>query len=283
MQELAIAEKLARQAGHIALGYQHLGVLHYKDNFEGPVTQGDILADKLIVSGLQEAFPLDQVVSEESFRPDAELPQGERVWFVDPIDGTSDYSKGGNEYAVMIGLCIHGVPALGVIYEPATGVLWRGFEDQAERVDADGRVTTLNIKESPMPLESLRLAVSHSWSSVIPAQAGIQSWTPAFAGVTGVEAGVTFLRKSSVGLKAAMVADGHADAYVSIGRRIKVWDTCAPAALVMASGGVFMAISGEPLRYTGSAKHGVEIMAASPHAAPRIENLWNSLKKTKKS
>jgi 3'(2'), 5'-bisphosphate nucleotidase len=111
----------------------------------------------------------------------------------------------------------------------------------------------------------MRLVVSHNWPGIeLPGLAKI-------------------LKKSSVGLKAAMIVDGDADAYVSIGRRIKVWDTCAPAALVMAAGGVFMAISGEPLCYTGSAKHGVGILAASSHAAPRIKNLWNSLKRTKKS
>ncbi len=264
MQELAIAEKLARQAGHIALEYQHLGVSHYKDNFEGPVTQGDLLADQLIVSGLREAFPGDEIVSEESFVLGSSLPAAERVWFVDPIDGTSDYSKGGNEYVVMIGLCVAGVPSLGVIYQPATGILWRAAENQAEQVDMNGCVNQLSLQNDHND-EGLRLVVSHSWPGV------------SLPGVSKI------LKRSSVGLKAAMVADGQADAYVSMGRRIKVWDTCAPAALLTAAGGVFVSISGDPLSYRSSEKHGVEILAASPHAASRIKNLWNSLKRTKES
>src|SRR5688572_20784362 len=101
--ELIICEQLAREAGARALALQHVGTVHYKDNAQGPVTQGDLAANDIICSGLARHFPNDLIISEESFDSSmVPIPAHGRVWFVDPIDGTIDYVAGGQEYAVMI-------------------------------------------------------------------------------------------------------------------------------------------------------------------------------------
>jgi 3'(2'), 5'-bisphosphate nucleotidase len=70
----------------------------------------------------------------------------------------------------------------------------------------------------------------------------------------------------SVGLKIGAIVDGRADLYVSGSRRIKVWDTAAPAAVVAAAGGSMTGLSGAPLRYDGDVRHDDGVAAFSPAA-----------------
>ncbi|MEI6805406.1 MAG: 3'(2'),5'-bisphosphate nucleotidase CysQ [Myxococcaceae bacterium] len=275
--ELTIAEALARQAGKTALSLQHLGALRYKDNFEGPVSQGDLVADQLIREGLQKHFPDDFVITEETYVPGAEIPSTGRVWFVDPIDGTIDYVAGGTEYSVMIGLAINGIPQLGVVFEPATQTLWKAKPELAERIDSNGQVHKLDIRANSVPDTGPVLAMSHSHPSL-------------FVDFLAKNLPVSkIIKKSSVGLKIALITDGLADVYMTSARRIKLWDTCAPAAILNASGGALKSIHGQTLFFGGSIQHGIEIIATTPHAEiwlsgriQRVIEKWITLGKTRK-
>ena len=70
----------------------------------------------------------------------------------------------------------------------------------------------------------------------------------------------------SVGLTIGAIVDGRADLYVSGSRRIKVWDTAAPAAVLAAAGGTMTSLSGLPLRYDGAVRHDDGVAAFSPAA-----------------
>lgn len=275
--ELKIAEHLARKAGEKAIQLQHLGVLREKENSEGPLTQGDLVADQLICEGLKKHFPYDKIITEESFEPGTEVPTTGRVWFVDPIDGTSEYAAGGPEYAIMIGLAIDSMPQLGVVFEPATQALWRAKPGLAERLDTNGWVHRLDIRQRPVPQDGPVLVVSRSHPSIfidflvqkLPAS--------------------KIIKKSSVGLKIALIADGEADAYITAAQHIKLWDTCAPAAILNASGGALKSIRGRNLVFGGSIQHGIEIIATTPHAeiwlSSRIQGVieeWITLRKTRR-
>ncbi|MES2504832.1 MAG: 3'(2'),5'-bisphosphate nucleotidase CysQ [Myxococcota bacterium] len=275
--ELKIAEQLARQAGERALKLQHLGVARYKDNFEGPVTEGDLQADQIICEGLKQSFPDDLIISEESYVAGSLVPEAHRIWFIDPIDGTKDYAAGGAEYSVMIGLCINNQPVLGIVFEPATGILWRTDGESAERVEADGSIHSLNVQLRQISATGPTLAASHHHRSEF--LDFLESSLPISK----------IIQKSSVGLKIALIVDGKADAYISSGRRIKLWDTCAPVAILIASGGVFKTIQGNTPDYMGPIQHGIEISAATPHAslwlADRLQKVieqWTTLRKIKK-
>ncbi|MBL4819211.1 MAG: 3'(2'),5'-bisphosphate nucleotidase CysQ [Deltaproteobacteria bacterium] len=274
--ELKLAELLARQAGEATLKLQHLGVARYKDNHEGPVTEGDLKAEKIIIGGIHEAFPEDLIISEESFISGTEVPKAHRIWFIDPIDGTKSYVSGGEDYAIMIGLAIDGRPKLGVIFAPATQTLWRAQNDNAERIEPNGKIVKLNVRDKKLGPNGFRLAVSHHASS--PFTHFLNDNLPV----------AKVIRKSSVGIKTVLVADGQADAYLSSGRNIKLWDTCGPAAILIGAGGIFSSLQSQELQFSGNIQHGIEIMAATPHAAsllqkkiPEVIKQWNLLKRTK--
>jgi 3'-phosphoadenosine 5'-phosphosulfate (PAPS) 3'-phosphatase len=74
--------------------------------------------------------------------------------------------------------------------------------------------------------------------------------------------------KGSVGLKATLIAERNADFYISGSRKIKMWDTCAPAAIFWAAGGIITALEGESLEFSGPVAHGHGICMVTPSCEP---------------
>ena len=123
-RELKVAIELARQGGAASLQY-YGGPLRVEHKGAGdePVTQADRAVNELIVRGLAAAFPGDGVLAEESVDTARRLGR-DRVWMVDPLDGTKGFIAGTGDFAVQIGLAEGGESVLGVLYAPATDVLY---------------------------------------------------------------------------------------------------------------------------------------------------------------
>lgn len=236
--EQALALALARECGALALSYQS-GDLETRDKpgDAGPVTRADTEVNARIVTALRAAFPDDDIVAEES---GADLRGRPRCWYVDPIDGTSEYARGEPEWAVHIGLCVDGEPVLGVVNEAGAGRLsWgtRSPHGSAAWLEVAGVVTPL--RPSDRDLADLLLVSSKSHASpkildvmralAIPPQRN--------------------LRIGSTGVKMMAVARGVADLYVHPARGTSLWDVCAPHAVLAAIGGVATDCGGAPLRY----------------------------------
>src|SRR5215213_4140614 len=123
-RELRASVEIARRAGEAALTFYGKPMrVDHKDEFDEPVTQADRTVNELIVRALRESFPEDGVLAEESVDAPERLSR-ERVWMVDPIDGTKGFIAGTGDFAVQIGLAVRGRAALGVLYAPATDVLY---------------------------------------------------------------------------------------------------------------------------------------------------------------
>lgn len=243
-RELSLSCDLARSAGTAILNVRTAAIAASTMKADhSPVTQADLAADAVIRAGLAPlAAEGDVVVTEETWKNGPALGLHARAWFIDPLDGTEDFVAGRADYAVHIGLALRGVPALGVVYQPQTGVLWRGVvaDGRCERVDADGTVHPLSVAGRALEVPRIAISISHP-SEVVERIVR--------------ELGGRAIPKGSVGLKVGLIVDGEADAYVTASRRIKVWDTCAPAAVLVAAGGVVTSLSGRPLSYTGTAHH----------------------------
>src|SRR5919201_1835088 len=116
--ELSVARQLARAAG-AALQRQRRGPLEVGYKARGEiVTAADLESDRIIRDGLARAFPADAVYSEETADSPERLSTA-RVWIVDPLDSTSSYAAGGDEYSVSIGLALNGQAVLGAVYSPS--------------------------------------------------------------------------------------------------------------------------------------------------------------------
>ncbi len=238
-REIAVAEGLAREAAAILRNYFGSGIqVDYKPG-EGPVTQADREADELILRGLRAAFPEDGLLSEES-PDDGSRRTRERVWMVDPMDGTRDFIQGRDGFATMIGLAIAGVPVVGVVLQPVTGMLLRARRDHgAECVDAAGHVAQLRVSHiDELPAVRLVASRSHRTEAIDRVRAALG---------TSDE-----LNVGSVGLKLGLIARGLRDVYVNPESHSSLWDTLAPEAILAEGGGKMTDLRGHALNYAGA-------------------------------
>ena len=214
--ELAVATQLALEAGGLLMERRASGLQISYKGIDDPVTQADLEADALIRAGLHAAFSLDGLLSEET-DDDLERLNAERVWIVDPIDGTSSYAAGRDNFAVSIGLAVRGRAVLGVVYNPAKLELIAG---------AVGLGVTLN---------GVPVTVTQT-SSVTDARLLVSSseWR---AGLNVLETRLPIQPISSIAYKLGLVAAGLADGTFTANARFE-WDVCAGVALVVAAGGV---------------------------------------------
>jgi 3'(2'), 5'-bisphosphate nucleotidase len=238
-RERSLALDLARSCGALALSYQTGGQLGTRDKpgDEGPVTRADTEVNAHILEALRRAFPDDDVIGEESA---AEFTGAARCWYVDPIDGTTEFARGEDEWAVQIGLCIDGEPVLGVVHEAgagrlAWGLCWRG-EAEAE-LEIGGQRRRLHTGDAA--LASLRLVSSKSHASP-----QIREVMQALAISDDRNH-----RVGSMGVKMTAVARDVADLYVHASRGTKLWDVCAPHAVLCGAGGRVSDVRGRPLTY----------------------------------
>ena len=270
-RELLLCKGLARTAGAMALRLRADLMVDEKPNGEGAVTNADIAIDDYICGELKREFPQDLIISEESFKDDGSPINGHRVWFIDPIDGTKGYVEGNDDFVVMIGLAIDAVARMGVVYQPVTDKLWCGiyYPEEgcrwAQKIEGDMATDLRAAPPGPVPHE-LNILASRSRRS-LRQQVMIEQLCPS-----------NVLYFGSVGLKAMMILERHGDLYVAWSKRIKLWDTCAPTAIVRAAGANIAFIDGEPLVHKGPIDHGRPIVFASFIPDTRMQEKLSRIK-----
>lgn len=238
-RELELAISLARDAGAAILEfYQKPLTIVQKDSFSDrePVTEADRLANDLIVTSLQQRFPEDGILAEESVDTEHRLER-QRVWMIDPLDGTNGFIDGNGDFAVQIGLADKGEAILGVVYQPVTGVLYRAVRGQGcwiERPEFAPEQATVSTQKE---LQQMRLAASRSHRS------------PRMDRVVNAFAVKEEVRRGSVGIKVGLICEKQCDLYVHLSPRTKQWDTCAPEVILHEAGGRITDLFGQPLRY----------------------------------
>lgn len=198
------------------------------------MTAADRAGNRIIVRGLRTQFPADGVLSEER-RDDAARLDHDRVWIVDPLDGTREYMAGIPEFCVMIGLAIVGEPVLGVVYNPATDTLYGGVVGGDAFIEEASVRRPLRVREAEGGAVRLVGSRSHADARLVRIQRELDIADVRVAG--------------SVGIKCALIARGECDLYVHPVPYLSEWDTCAPEAMLRAAGGVVTDCSGERLRY----------------------------------
>ncbi|WP_243716082.1 inositol monophosphatase family protein [Actinomadura darangshiensis] len=234
------AERAAERAGRYLVGCLEEGTeslakpgTHEHD----VVTEADLAAEEMIRSELDAAAPGALFVGEEGAGggaaprdPDAEAAEAEVCWFVDPIDGTHNFSRGVPLFCVSIGLSVRGEPAGGCVYEPARDELYTAAGGRLRR---NGRP----VRALP-PARAVPMVLSDvPRPGVVPDPAEMALFTE-LMGAADVR------RIGSAALALAYVATGRAE--LAVAADVFAWDVAAGRALVTASGGTFVAVPGEP-------------------------------------
>lgn len=218
-----------------------------------PVTRADKEANAFLLDQLARDFPGVPIVAEES-APETYAGFGDAPYalFVDPVDGTREFIERNGEFAVMLGLAESGVATVGVVDCPALGEVYGGIVGVgAFRTTAAGRAK-IHVS-SATDLASARCAVSrfHRSKSVDLklSTLSVRELVP-----TG-----------GAGIKGVRVASGALEIYAhpSSGP-VKLWDACAPDAIVCAAGGVFSDAHGKTFDYRGPYAQREGTLAANP-------------------
>jgi 3'(2'), 5'-bisphosphate nucleotidase len=211
-----VAARLATQAGELLLGVRDeladASAAERKD-------AGDKRSHDFLMEALTRERPGDAVLSEEGADNPVRL-RAERVWIVDPLDGTREFSElGRNDWAVHVALWQNGELVAGAVALPAQGIT----------------LATPDVaKPSPAPADP-RIVVS-------------RTRPPAIALAVRDALTGTLVEMGSAGAKVAAVVQGHADVYVHAGGQYE-WDSAAPVAVARAAGLHTSRIDGSPLVY----------------------------------
>lgn len=232
--ELDLAMRLAHQAGEMIMGYYQAGLVADRKAGNEPVTAADRAADELILAGLRAAFPGDGLLTEESDDDLLRLAK-ERVWIIDPLDGTAEFLSQTGEFSVHIALAQRGQPVLGVVFQPAQERLYYAVEGQGAYQVHHGQTVRLRVSKASEPAEMCMVASRSHFSPFV--EAACQT--------LGIQ---TVSRQGSVGIKVGLVARGECDLYLAT-TISKEWDFCAPHAILQEAGGRMTDLCGEPLTY----------------------------------
>ena len=253
LEDIAVA---AREAGDAILAIVARGFDVESKADTSPVTEADRAAELIILAALAVAAPGIPVIAEEEVAAGRIPIHGDTYFLVDPLDGTKEFVRGGDDYTVNIGLIVGGSPRLGVVYAPATGRLHGGIVGAAAWVEDSGGRRAIACR----PLDGASVAVASKSHFSQP--------TADYLEAIGVGGYV------SVGssLKFCIVAEGQADIYPRL-TPTSEWDTAAGHAVLLAAGGRVDGPDGLPLLYGKTAFLNRGFVATGGWQAPPIAPL----------
>lgn len=199
---------------------------------DDPLTEADLQANQAILENIQSNFPNDGILSEEVTDNTDRLTK-ERVWILDPIDGTREFVQKNPEFSISLGLAVSGKPVIGVVFNPITRELFAGIvgigaaylilEENLELGKTEielNRLTFIEKKENPTAY------VSRSEFSKYKLFDENPYWKESFH----------LKPVGSIAYKLALTSANKADLSLSLKPKSE-WDVCAGIALVLASGG----------------------------------------------
>ena len=235
MTDAELAAHLAEVAGKILIQVRESGMFEGKSLGKA----GDQTANQFLCHAIAQQRPDDGLLSEESRDTDERLIK-ERVWIVDPVDGTREYGEARSDWAVHVALCLGGKPEIGAVALPGLDMVLR----------------TDRPIEVPPAAATPRMVVSRT--------------RPAREAVAVAEAiGAELVGMGSAGAKAMAVVRGEAEIYLHTGGQYE-WDSAAPAAVALAHGLHASRIDGSPLTYNQADTYMPDLLICRPERAERV-------------
>jgi len=222
----------AREAGAAILKIVKQGFEVEQKGDMSPVTIADRAAELVILAALAKAAPGIPVVAEEEVAAGRIPDIGDTFFLVDPLDGTKEFIRGGDDYTVNIGLIADGQPVLGAVFAPARGAIYAGLVGEgAWMEDGDGR-RPIRTREPGKPL------------TAVASKSHFSQPTADYLEAVGASDYVGI----GSSLKFCIVAEGNADIYPRLSPTSE-WDTAAAHAVLLAAGGRVDGPDGAPLDY----------------------------------
>jgi 3'(2'), 5'-bisphosphate nucleotidase len=221
---------------------------------QSPVTIADRAAELIILAALAKAAPGVPVIAEEEVAA-GRIPEFDDCYFlVDPLDGTKEFIRGGDDYTVNIGLISSGTPLLGVVFAPARGSVYGGLVGQGAWIEDSGGRRPIRTRDR---------------GQAITAVASKSHFNQPTADYLGQAVGECDYVGIGSSLKFCIVAEGQADIYPRLSPTSE-WDTAAGHAVLLAAGGSVDGPDGNPLSYGKRAFINRGFVATAGWKAPSI-------------
>jgi myo-inositol-1(or 4)-monophosphatase len=217
MNRLEFSHKLAREAGRLAHSKFGQSATSMKGRHD-VVTAMDREVERFIRGAIAARYPDDAIIGEE----EGGAGDGERIWLIDPIDGTANYARGIPHYCVSIGYLERLVPTVGVIYDPSHDWLYSAARGEGAARNGE------RLGVSPQA-DLAAATVECGWST----RRSTDDYLALVARV--MRAGCAMRRVGSGALGLADVAAGRSEAYCEM--HINAWDCAAGILLVREAGG----------------------------------------------
>jgi 3'(2'), 5'-bisphosphate nucleotidase len=237
LSDARLAADLAEQAGSLLLALRHASGLTGKDLGK----RGDTDSNALLLRELGAARPKDAVLSEES----ADSPErltADRVWIIDPLDGTREYGMPGrDDWAVHVAL-----------WERGAGITAAAVAQPS----IDGLYASDTVEAELRPRPRRKFLVS-------------DSRPPEFAPAVAEALGAVLAPMGSAGAKTMAVVRGQADAYLHAGGQWE-WDSAAPVGVAVAAGLHASRIDGTPLEYNQEKPYLPDLLICRPELAAEL-------------
>lgn len=234
LTDARLTDLLAQGTGEILKGVRNVGVLRKRALGEA----GDDLAQNWIARVLEQHRPDDGFLSEEAADNPERLGK-DRVWIIDPLDGTKEFATGRQDWAVHIALVIDGEPAHAAVGLPDLGVVFSSSD--------------ASYVEGPL---AKKIIVS-------------RNRPPAVADFIAGKLGFETEGFGSAGAKAMHVLLGDHDAYIHAGGQYE-WDQAAPVGVALASGLHASRLNGEKLTYNHKDTYIPDLLICRPELADEI-------------
>ncbi len=237
-RELAVALDAAHLAGTLLLReYARFQVI--PDAPASITTEADRQSQEIILQAIRAALPNDALCAEEATATLQGVASiGDRLWIVDPIDGTRGFARKNGEFSIMIGFVEKGQIALGVVAQPAVGRLTYAVSGEGcWRLDGADTTPTRCQVSAVASLAESTLTQSRSRDPQRLSRL-VEAIRPA-----------RIVESYSAGIKLALVARGEADIYLNTYDAFHDWDICAGHILVVEAGGQVTGAGGQVLRY----------------------------------
>lgn len=245
----ALLQDAVREAGPVALHYFHGEVKSWDKTPGDPVSEADHAIDALLCERLMAARPDYGWLSEETDDNPARL-NCQRVWVVDPIDGTRAFLRDEPEFTIAAALVEHGHPVAGVVFNPATNEFFEAFAGGGARLNGK----TIGVSQQGDFAGAQLLAGRRMFQR---------------AGWPNPPADAEFVAINSIAYRMALVACGRFDACVSLNGKSD-WDIAAADLIVREAGGIATTSHGDDFVYNAVSTRHTSVICAGPPMHARL-------------
>ena len=229
--------KLALQAGEILLDIQSSGrsrPIGTKLSHMDLVTAGDLAAEALLTQAIRERFPDHGIHAEESAQD--KLPDTDWTWFIDPVDGTTNYAHGLPLFAINVGVAYHGEPVLGITHAPALEATYWAEAGGGAWLRRRGHDYPISVSDTA-DLGRALLGTGYPYDRATNPDSNLVETLALDIHAQGLR------RLGTAALELAWVASGALDVFWQ--NRAQIWDWIAGAILVREAGGIVTDYAGQ--------------------------------------